>query len=74
MVNTKQTMVRSESDGIIGDSIIEISERCLDCVHLRMPPLTCAAFIDGIPNEILSGDFDHVEPFDGDNGIMFEKA
>ena len=32
----------------------------------------CKAFLDGIPNEILSGGNDHKEPFKGDNGIRFE--
>jgi len=73
MPKTKQTNVRAETDGIIGDAVFEISERCLDCKFLRNPPLTCEAFIDGIPDEILSGEFDHVEPFNGDHGIMFEK-
>ena len=74
MIKAIATPVRAETNGIIGDALIEISERCLDCKFLRNPPLTCEAFIDGIPNEILSGSFDHVEEFKGDHGIVFEKA
>lgn len=32
----------------------------------------CAAFPNGIPDEILRLGFDHRMPFDGDGGIMFE--
>lgn len=73
MVATKQTRVRAEADGIVGDAIFDISERCLACRFLRNPPLTCDAFIEGIPQEILSGKFDHKEEFEGDNGITFKK-
>jgi hypothetical protein len=31
----------------------------------------CAAFPDGIPTEIIQGDFDHREPFEGDGDITF---
>lgn len=34
--------------------------------------LQCAAFLDGIPDDILSGEFDHEQPHDGDNGIQYE--
>jgi len=33
----------------------------------------CKAFPNGIPDEIAYGDNDHTTPFDGDNGIMYEK-
>jgi hypothetical protein len=32
----------------------------------------CAAFPDGIPDEILHGQFDHRVPYPGDNDILFE--
>ena len=35
--------------------------------------LTCQAFPDKIPNEILSGDNKHTKPFPGDNGIQYER-
>lgn len=33
----------------------------------------CAAFPDGIPNEIAYGDNKHLTPYPGDNGIQYEK-
>lgn len=46
---------------------------CPDCTHFRWPGV-CAAFPRGIPTPILNGDVDHMEPFPGDNGIVFEFA
>jgi hypothetical protein len=31
----------------------------------------CAAFPDGIPDEIWSEGFDHTQPFEGDGGLGF---
>jgi hypothetical protein len=33
----------------------------------------CAAFPDGIPDEIIDGDDLHIQPFPGDNGIRYER-
>lgn len=51
---------------------------CPDCVHFHgedsddAPDLvTCLAFPAGIPDEILRQGFDHRNPYDGDNGVMF---
>ena len=73
MPEVKNIHIRLSSSGTQGDAIVAISKRCLDCRFLRNPPLTCDAFVEGIPGEILNGDFDHVEPFEGDDGIQFEK-
>lgn len=32
----------------------------------------CKAFPDGIPSEIINGEWDHTEQIDGDNGIQYE--
>lgn len=34
--------------------------------------LKCKAFPQGIPETILHGRWDHREPFEGDNGILYE--
>lgn len=48
---------------------------CNDCKH-RSPlwpdEITCTAFPDGIPDEVLFCDLDHRKPIDGDHGIQFE--
>jgi len=50
--------------------------QCLNCVHYKggLPnePKICDAFPDGIPQEIIDGDFDHSKPYPGDNDIRFE--
>jgi len=51
---------------------------CMRCRHYdfggRLNPHknACAAFPDGIPEEILLSRVQHVEPYPGDHGIRFE--
>jgi hypothetical protein len=45
--------------------------QCASCKHYR-DKLQCDAFPKRIPAEILSGEFDHSEPYPGDNGIRYE--
>jgi hypothetical protein len=48
--------------------------QCPDCAHLRDDKLwTCDAYPQGIPGAILSGDWDHTQPFPRDRGIRFER-
>ena len=44
---------------------------CFVCNHYK-DDYKCAAFPDGIPEEILTGKHDHREPYEGDNGIQFK--
>jgi hypothetical protein len=47
-----------------------ISDLCLRCARFRGDG-TCAAFPDGIPEEVFGGEHDHHEPFEGDGGLTF---
>jgi hypothetical protein len=44
---------------------------CFDCKH-HISGIVCAAYPDGIPWPIQSGDVSHLTPLPGDNGIRFE--
>lgn len=51
--------------------------QCLNCAHYigKVPPAgpdICPAFRDGIPSEIMNGDFDHRNSHPRDNGIHFK--
>ena len=72
---TELTPVRAEtkSGRRIGDAEFEVSVQCLACSNLNDIAITCKAFPKGIPEKILSGNYDHTKPFDGDNGIQFRK-
>lgn len=50
---------------------------CTTCKHYfrdRPRLLACAAFPNGVPEEILWGRDKHTEPYRGDNGIQYEPA
>ncbi len=51
--------------------------QCFVCKHYlgtgdRPDKLICAAFLSGIPREIIWNDFDHRFAYEGDHGIRFE--
>jgi hypothetical protein len=50
-----------------------MTEQCPVCKHY-LNLFECEAFPEGIPDEILSGEVDHTEPYPGDNGIRFEAV
>lgn len=54
-----------ESDGTV------TAPQCHTCIHWN-GDLTCSAFQEGIPLEILTGDVDHTKPYQGDGGILYE--
>lgn len=64
---------RLEDRNIKGDIAIQVSEQCQDCEHFALYSPSCKAFPEGIPRNILDGDFDHtkIHP-DQDNDILFE--
>lgn len=50
---------------------------CESCARVGPGPeggFACAAFPDGIPEEIYPGGFDHRQPFPGDNGVRWELS
>lgn len=47
------------------------SDQCISCQHYQ-GAITCDAYPDGIPIEIITGEHDHTQPYEGDNGIRFE--
>ena len=48
-----------------------INSQCLNCHHFRTG-YSCAAFPEGIAEEVLLNQKDHRQPLPGDNGIQFE--
>jgi len=49
------------------------SNQCLLCKNYTLGG-TCLAFPDKIPYEIISGEFDHQNPFPNDRGVRFESV
>lgn len=50
---------------------------CTFCAHVQNAPdgvdgMACAAYPQGIPDQILYGGLDHRQPLADDNGITFE--
>lgn len=47
---------------------------CINCKHANLSAGTCAAFPDGIPREVISGDNQHTEPLpEQKNKIVYEE-
>jgi len=51
-----------------------LRERACEWCRWYIPYRECEAFKDRIPDEIWSGELDHREPFQGDNGFRFEAG
>lgn len=61
----------SSPDKFTGDvTIVRIA--CHTCKHYNKD-LTCKAFPDRIPHDILTGKHNHKTPFEGDGGIVYES-
>ena len=56
--------------------ILKDFSQCRMCKHEHPPTRgmrrTCVAFPEGIPREILGNNHLHEQPYEGDNGILFE--
>jgi len=50
-----------------------MTTQCKGCDHY-LGLLECEAFPYGIPEDILTGEFDHTEAYEGDNGLRFEES
>lgn len=51
----------------------EVIGICGSCIWQRKNPFKCRAFPDGIPKEILFGDFLHTRPYPNDQGVQFRR-
>jgi hypothetical protein len=52
---------------------MSISDQCPSCARYRGLG-ECSAFPNGIPQEIMSGEFDHTQPHDKDGGLRYIEA
>ena len=49
-----------------------VEPQCRSCKHLHDESMTCDAYPDDIPDEILLNKHWHTKPFPGDHGILYE--
>lgn len=61
-----QEVEEDYADSMFGEPL------CLSCKHTNDNG-TCKAYPEGIPLEIVSGRINHYQPYEGDNGIQYEK-
>lgn len=62
--------------GTVEDQIHGESYQCISCyfyVGRITGGLACYAFPTGIPSEILTGGYDHRNPYSGDAGILWRE-
>ncbi len=62
----------TDKDKFCSDELTITSPLCFSCKHYN-DDLTCAAFPEGVPSVILTGEVDHDTPIVGDHGHQYEK-
>ena len=78
MADAGNALIRPDEGWWIGDEAQEWTELppvCAFCAHWKGDPdryRVCAAFPDGIPEEIWTGRNTHQQHYPGDHGIHFE--
>lgn len=56
--------------------MVLVDSQCMFCKHRSKPQpgvlgIRCAAFPDGIPDDVLTNTVSHERPIKGDNGVQF---
>jgi hypothetical protein len=62
----------TNKDKFCADELIITAPKCLTCKHYD-GNLRCAAFPEGVPTVILTGEVDHDTPIVGDHGLQYER-
>lgn len=67
-----------DPEDVLFDSLSKIfsnnqASSCFRCKHLNDDEVSCKAYPNVIPREILVGEQPHDKPYKGDNGIQFEE-
>lgn len=57
----------------INERVTATGSLCEDCVHRNPDFVTCKAFPEGIPYGFVAGVLLHYLPYEGDNGVQFER-
>lgn len=56
---------------VIMENTLSTSNQCARCIFKMAGKQVCVAFPRGIPADIITGHFDHIQPHEGDGGIRF---